>query len=121
MDELRSNIDLREDLAILGDDVRSNIRPQLTRWSVASAIFTTRIGGYVALLLAGLNVFSIIYYTVYGPIFPMITIALISIAFARIHRRRALSVLSPVNIGATPVLPSLHRSRFKVAPGAKLN
>src|SRR5688572_5025612 len=29
VEELRTNIDLREDLAILGDDVRSNIRPQL--------------------------------------------------------------------------------------------
>ena len=93
IDELRHNLDLREDLAVLGDDVRSAIRPELTRWSNAPTTLNSTSARLTALGLAVLNTASVITYLAAGAALPMLVILPVSIVFARVQRRRVLSVL----------------------------
>jgi hypothetical protein len=95
--ELRSNIDLWEDLAILGQDVRSAIRPELTGWSEAPTTLNSPIAHRAALVLALLNTTGLIYYFVAGSAVPLLVILAISITFARLQRRRVLSVLGAID------------------------
>ena len=43
IEEIRGRVDLREDIAVLGEDVRAGLRPaQLTEWAAAPAVLTSR-------------------------------------------------------------------------------
>lgn len=120
IDELRHNLDLREDLAVLGDDVRSAIRPELTRWSKAPAMLSSASGRrLIAFGLAVLNTASVVYYLVTNVALPVLAILPVSIVFARVQRRQVLSVLEVIEepqrelkvLGL--VLARLERERFK--------
>ena len=63
VDELRGNIDLREDLAVLGEDVRAAIHPDwMRRWGTAPAVLDSRAARLVAPILSALMIASIVYY-----------------------------------------------------------
>ena len=62
VEELRGNIDLREDLAVLGEDVRAAIHPDwMRRWGTAPEV-DSRAARLVAPILSALMIASIVYY-----------------------------------------------------------
>src|SRR5438874_7937973 len=61
--ELRNNIDLREDLAVLGEDVRANVHPDLIcEWAALPPMLDSPHAQAIAPVLSALTVFSCIYY-----------------------------------------------------------
>src|SRR5262249_28450826 len=68
VDELRQNLDLREDLAILGDDVRAAIHPEwLKRWSQRPRQLDSRMARVAAPVLSSLMIASLVdYFAFYG-------------------------------------------------------
>jgi hypothetical protein len=61
--ELRDNIDLREDLAVIGDDVRAAIHPDwLKRWGNAPPVLQSRLSRAIAPVLSLFIFASLVYY-----------------------------------------------------------
>ncbi|HEY2383883.1 MAG TPA: DNA mismatch repair protein MutS [Terriglobia bacterium] len=68
VDELRANIDLREDLAVLGEDVRAAIHPEwMKRWGSAPAVLHSPAARVIAPILGALIIVSLVdYFAFYG-------------------------------------------------------
>lgn len=68
IDELRDNIDLREDLAVLGEDVRSAVHPEwIHRWGSAPPVFESSTPRIIAPVLSLLMIASLVdYFAFYG-------------------------------------------------------
>jgi len=67
IEELRNNVDLREDLAILGRDLRNDVRPELiTSWAVAPIVLKSTAARVAAPILAALLIAAGIYTWSYG-------------------------------------------------------
>ena len=119
IEELRGNIDLRLDLAILGADLRSAIRPELTRWSEAPIVLGSTRSRWATRILTLLNVSGLVYYGVTDSAAPLLLILPVSILFATVHRRRVLSVLDAIEepqreLGILGMaLARLERERFQ--------
>ncbi len=65
--ELRTRLDLREDLAVLGEDVRSRVHPDsLVKWAEAESVLKPGGARIAAVVLAAVWVFSLIAWTVWG-------------------------------------------------------
>jgi hypothetical protein len=63
VDELRGNIDLREDLAVLGEGVRAAIHPNwMKRWGTAAPTLQSSAARTMAPLLSALMIASLVYY-----------------------------------------------------------
>jgi hypothetical protein len=63
VDELRNNIDLREDLAVLGEDVRADVHPDwLKKWGTAPPILESRNARAMAPVLSAIMIASLVNY-----------------------------------------------------------
>jgi MutS domain V/MutS domain III len=63
IDELRNNLDLREDLAVLGDEVRAAIHPEwLKRWSERPPLLESTAARTAAPILSAFLIASLVYY-----------------------------------------------------------
>jgi hypothetical protein len=63
IDELRNNLDLREDLAVLGDDVRATIRPEwMKRWGTHPRLLHSPTARAAAPIISMLMIASLVYY-----------------------------------------------------------
>jgi MutS domain V/MutS domain III len=63
IDELRNNLDLREDIAVLGDDVRAAIHPEwMKHWGTRPRILHSPAARRVAPVLSLLMISSLVYY-----------------------------------------------------------
>jgi hypothetical protein len=63
IDELRNNLDLREDLAVLGDDVRAAIHPEwMKQWGARPRILESSAARAAAPVLSFLMIASLVYY-----------------------------------------------------------
>jgi hypothetical protein len=63
IDELRNSLDLREDLSVLGEDVRAAIHPEwMKRWGTAPRLLDSTVARTVAPLLSILMIASLVYY-----------------------------------------------------------
>jgi hypothetical protein len=63
VEELRNNIDLREDLALLGDEIQSAVHPdQIKAWGLKPPVLLSPAARMIAPVLAALAVSSLIYY-----------------------------------------------------------
>jgi hypothetical protein len=59
--ELRAKLDFREDLAVLGEDVRAGVRPEeLAAWGEGAPLLDSRAARIGAVLLAGAGVASVV-------------------------------------------------------------
>lgn len=98
IDELRNNIDLREDLAVLGEDVRSAVHPEwIQRWGSAPAVFESSRPRAVAPVLSLLMIASLVdYFAFYGSGFWVIAAFGLGGAFGRHFRKRVRDVTDPV-------------------------
>jgi len=97
--ELRNNIDLREDLAILGEEVEGVIHPELMkRWGIAPPRLASRKARIVAPVLAAFAVISIIaYYAVDASGWLVLTAFVAEAAFAFHYRKPVREVTSLVD------------------------
>ncbi|HZS09106.1 MAG TPA: DNA mismatch repair protein MutS [Blastocatellia bacterium] len=68
IEELRLNLDLREDLALLGEEVRSGLHPEaLAAWGSAPPVLVSRLLRAITMLLAALTVVSLgLWFAGYG-------------------------------------------------------
>ena len=65
--ELRPRLDLRETVALLGDDVRAGVHPDvLTAWAQSPALSRLTVMRIVAVSLAGLTVFTLVGQIAFG-------------------------------------------------------
>src|SRR5262245_7993757 len=63
IEELRNSLDLREDLSVLGEDVRAAIHPEwMKRWGAGPRILDSTVARAVAPVLSFLMIASLVYY-----------------------------------------------------------
>jgi predicted ATPase len=101
--ELTELLDLREDIALLGEDIRAEVEIEaVTRWgSRPPGVFsnTTRVFVF-ALALAGI-VAVIAFLAQLIPLWPLLTILLCDLVLARVLRERVLEAIRGIDTPAT--------------------
>jgi hypothetical protein len=98
IDELRNNLDLREDLAVLGDDVRAAIHPEwMKRWGARPRILHSPAARRVAPVLSLLMIASLVYYLgFFGSGWFVLAALGLGAAFALHYRTRVREVTDAV-------------------------
>jgi hypothetical protein len=92
--ELRDRLDLREDLAILGESAEVGVRPEeLSRWAESANQLTQRWILPAALLLPVLLVAALIFWNVTALASPLIAILLLELGVVRLVGKRLIEVL----------------------------
>jgi hypothetical protein len=100
--ELRDRLDLREDLALLGEDVRKSVDPRvLARWGEGPMVRLPRFAQYAAFAAAALNVIAIAGYMLHFWRFPWVAGSLaLSALVAVAMRQQVFRVLAAVDAPA---------------------
>jgi hypothetical protein len=123
--ELREKLDLREDLAVTGEDLRARLNPEsLIDWAEGKSILPSGIWrGVMALLAIGAGA-GIVYYFETATLWPLLSVmAVEAVVLARL-RRQAHSVIEGVDCNAeglllfSEILERLEREPF-AAPRLK--
>jgi hypothetical protein len=98
IDELRNNIDLREDLAVLGEDVRAAVHPDwLKKWGTAAPVLESRSARKVAPILSAIMIASLIDYLAFdGSGWLVLTAIAAGGAFGLHYRKRVRDVTDAV-------------------------
>jgi hypothetical protein len=93
--ELRSNLDLREDLAVLGADVRSGIDPDtLIAWGSGEALLHSIWIRIVAVILAGISVAAVVHWGITGESVFFLRALLMEVVFLIFLWRKVRSVVT---------------------------
>jgi hypothetical protein len=96
--ELRPRLDLREDLELIGVEVRSGIDPAaITEWSTTSRVFTGSAVFVVATILAVLGTAGVIFWIVADSLRFLLAMIVVDFAFLKILSRRIRNVLTAVD------------------------
>src|SRR6185312_14829283 len=96
--ELRPRLDLREDLALLGQEVRGAIDPEaLVAWGEAPVVLASQKVRYMAAALAALTVLALIGWDAGFGLTPFLVMALCEQAFLRPYRARIKQVVRSVD------------------------
>jgi hypothetical protein len=98
IDDLRPRLDLREDLALLGDDIRAEVHPEwLERWSALPLVGITRFMRLAAAILAGFTALAAlaVLFQIW-PLFPMLIGILAEMMFFMWVRPRCNQILGAV-------------------------
>jgi hypothetical protein len=117
--ELRPKLDLREDLAITGEELRARLNPEsLTAWCESAAVLGGPVTRGIVIFFALVASASFLYFVHTGNYLPFLGIVILeAILFARM-RRRAVEVISGVNCNAegvalfSKILERLEREPF---------
>lgn len=98
VDELRANIDLREDLAVLGEDVRAAIHPDwMKKWGETPRILHSSAARVIAPMLSALMIASLVYYwAFYGSGWLVLAALAAGSGFGLHYRRRVRDVTDAV-------------------------
>jgi len=102
VDELRERLDLREDLAVLGPEVRHGVHPEpLIEWGSAPEALRGRAPRYVAAALATASVCAVIAATS-GALPWLLALAVVAVqtAFALVYNKRVTAVLKSIEAPA---------------------
>jgi hypothetical protein len=92
--ELRDSLDLREDLAVLGEAAAVGVRPEeLSRWAESANQLTQRWILPAALLLPVLLIAALILWNVTAVASPLVAILLLQLGVVRLLRKRLAEVL----------------------------
>jgi hypothetical protein len=92
--ELRSRLDLREDIAILGEDLKVGVRPEaLTEWAESPNQLTRSWIRWLSLFLATAAIAAAIVWAEWGTKTPFFTIVIIEIVITASLRKRTAAVL----------------------------
>ncbi len=88
--ELTGVLDLREDIALLGEDIRGEVRiDALTRWGSQPAVPFSSGTRILALVLAIMGPLALIgFFAQWLPLWPLLTLLIFDLAFARALRNR---------------------------------
>jgi len=99
IDELRSNLDLREDLTILGADVLAAIHPDwMKKWGTSPRLLESTAARIAAPALSLSMIASLVYYYgFYGSGWFVVATIAISAAFGRFYRDRVREVINAVS------------------------
>lgn len=119
--ELRDAVQLREDIALLGDDVRAGVHADLlTAWAAEPPVPFFRGARVVALLLAAINLFTFIGFMAHWfTLRPFLFAVVASIAAGMAIRRGTMSVIAAVDTAAhdlqilSLILARVEREQFK--------
>lgn len=118
--ELRNRLDLREDLAVLGETAGSGVHAEaLAAWGEAPAILGSARGRLMAAGLAALAIVAAVYWGESGIRWPFVVVLALEGVFFFLHRPRILRVIGQVEHPAhdlallRDVLVRLERERFE--------
>ncbi len=122
IDELRHRLDLREDLALLGEERRSGIHPAtLAAWSERPVLLRSRRARIGAFALSVLGVASVVFYASTGFLAPAILLAVLDVLMFMRYRRQVAKVTDAVGEPAcglallAGVLDRFERETFRSA------
>lgn len=106
VEELREKIDLREDLAVTGENLRVRLNPEsLIEWCEAPAVFGgTTVLRIVAIALSLAAAATFMYWLQTRQFWPFVGVLLIEVALLIRFRRRAEQVVAGVNCNAEGLL-----------------
>jgi hypothetical protein len=117
--ELRERLDLREDLAVLGENVRVGIQPDaLVAWAESEPVFTSVGERAVATTLAGLWLLSLVAWAAWGWQLAALGASLVNVWFGYRYRARKRNLTKPLEDAArdvgllAEVLARLERDEF---------
>ncbi len=97
IEELRPRLDLREDLALAGDEIRSGIHPpDLIRWSEAPILLDSRGVRITAASLAAAALASVAVWGVFGWIEPLLAVFIVEASLHLHFRKRIARVVDAV-------------------------
>ena len=92
--ELRDRVDLREDLAVLGETAEVGVRPEeLSRWAESANRLTQRWILPAALLLPVLLIAALIFWNVTAIASPVVAVLLLELGVVRLLGKRVFDVL----------------------------
>jgi hypothetical protein len=127
INELRPMLDLREDLALLGEDLPSSIDPGLlARWAEHPPVLKSRAGRAAAFVLSLLALASLAVWAAFGVPEPFLFVAAAEVLFYMRVRRRVARVVGVVGEPAyglalfSAVLERLEREPFRSPKLARL-
>ena len=120
VEELRHKLDLREDLALLGADVRSGVHSEaLSRWAALPAVVFPKATRWVAFFLSALTLVSLVpAFWEISLLTPFVIALLLEAAFAVLIRSRVNEVIEAVDSPArdlgllSAVLARLEAEKF---------
>jgi hypothetical protein len=103
--ELRENLDLREDLAVAGEDLRVRLNPEsLRKWCETGPVFGTAGLGTLAVLSALAAAATFTYLLSTGLLWPFLIVLIIELIVYVRFRARADTVLSDISSNAEGVV-----------------
>ena len=117
--ELRDKLDLREDLAVTGEDLRTRLNPEsLVGWAESQRVLPKSGWRFVAAILALGTAAAIGYYFTGGTYRIALILLAVDAVFLRTLKKRALAVIHGVSCNAeglllfSQILQQLERERF---------
>ena len=120
--DLRYRLDLREDLATLGELVRSAVRPDsLVAWAEGPLLLQSRAGRVASLLLSLLWLASLVAWAVWDLGYLAFLSTAINLAFGFVYRANVRAIVAKVETSAqdlallSEVLARLEREKFSAA------
>lgn len=97
VDELRPRLDLREELAVLGEDIRTGVHPEpLARWAEAPGLLSAGAARVAAAVLPVFTIAALVYLVVSGVWSPFLVMVALQTAFGLSLRPRVLEVIQSV-------------------------
>jgi hypothetical protein len=122
VNDLCGRLDLREDLAVLGEDVRSGVRPEvLMAWGEGEPLREPGLVRVAAYALPALWFSGLLAWIGWDIVFPFLIVSLANLGFSYAIRRHVDKVVSPAEEAAQDlallrgVLARLEREKFSAA------
>jgi MutS-like protein len=96
VEELRNNVDLREDLAILGREMRATVQPEIiSNWATAPILLESSVARIIAPILVALTMGTFAYAWFYGgPLLLLLLSILAHGGFGSLYRARVRRIKS---------------------------
>lgn len=117
--ELRTRLDLREDLAVLGKDFRSGVQPEaLSAWGEGSSTLQPGSLQIISALLAFLWICSLLAWAVFDLKYPAVLISVVNLGLASMFRGRTSPSASAIEESAhdlkllSQVLARIEQEKF---------
>ncbi len=95
IEELKPKLDLREDLALLGEDLRAGINPEaLSAWSKTPALLSSKLGRAGALILGALAIITLVLAAFTESLLPFYAVLIAEAALALYWREKVMQVVN---------------------------
>ena len=105
IEELREKLDLREDLAMTGEELRPRLNPEsMIDWAEGKSILPRGVWRAMMALLAVGAAAGIVYYFETAVLWPLLSVVVVEVAILQRLRRKAHAVIEGVNCNAEGLL-----------------